>query len=479
LSSSDLFDAAAEDGRDLFSRKKAAQRIWARDTLVVLYGSATHAAAVDLESKFTEAALGHTQLADYRNFAHGRHHWLAKHGGTSAILAFSDESDRVLASKTLSLVPKGIPVARLDFSGEFLQVMMASLLTTLHIVGWAGEARQIDPGRPGVPEFGRRLFRLAVRRSSPRSSDGGTSPTDAAAIERKTGLPIRCLRDRGDLLFWQQALAAYKGHLADARFGAAVFDYDGTLVDARERFASPRQDVARELTRFLRGGLLVGIATGRGVSVRRDLRSCIPKTLWSKLIVGYYNGAEVASLDEDTVPDGTKTVSGELAGLNDALSAHPELRSVATISPRRWQITVEPKALAPENRLWDIVNQIVQLHGPQGISVVRSSHSIDVLAPGISKASVLRRVSEACSRKSRQAVLKIGDRGRWPGNDFVLLREPYSISVEEVSVDPATCWNLAPPGHRGVQVALSYCRSLQRAPNSDGWRFVMSRLVTP
>ena len=42
----------------------------------------------DLESKFTEAALGHLQIADYRNFAHGRHHWLAKRSETSAILAF-------------------------------------------------------------------------------------------------------------------------------------------------------------------------------------------------------------------------------------------------------------------------------------------------------------------------------------------------------------------------------------------------------
>lgn len=47
------------------------QPAWARRTTLVLYGPTTHIGAVDLESKFTEAALGNLQVADYRNFAHG------------------------------------------------------------------------------------------------------------------------------------------------------------------------------------------------------------------------------------------------------------------------------------------------------------------------------------------------------------------------------------------------------------------------
>jgi hypothetical protein len=55
-----------------------------RGTLVVLHGAATKPAAMDVESRFTEAALGNVQLADYRNFAHGRHHWLARHAETNS-----------------------------------------------------------------------------------------------------------------------------------------------------------------------------------------------------------------------------------------------------------------------------------------------------------------------------------------------------------------------------------------------------------
>jgi hypothetical protein len=48
--------------------------MWERRTTVVLHGPATRVGAIDLESKFTEAALGNLQVADWRNFAHGRHH---------------------------------------------------------------------------------------------------------------------------------------------------------------------------------------------------------------------------------------------------------------------------------------------------------------------------------------------------------------------------------------------------------------------
>jgi hypothetical protein len=73
--------------------------------------------AVDLESKFTEAALGNLQAADYRNFAHGRHHWLAKRGHESAVLALISEADRELAERTLNLIPREVPQARMYIDG--------------------------------------------------------------------------------------------------------------------------------------------------------------------------------------------------------------------------------------------------------------------------------------------------------------------------------------------------------------------------
>ena len=50
---------------------------------------------------------------------------------------------------------------------------------------------------------------------------------------------------------------------------------------------------------------------------------------------------------------------------------------------------------------------------------------------------------------------------RWPGNDASLLTEPHSLSVDEVSPDLRTCWNIAPSGYRGVQAVLAYLEALQ------------------
>jgi hypothetical protein len=70
-------------------------------------------------------------------------------------------------------------------------------------------------------------------------------------------------------------------------------------------------------------------------------------------------------------------------------------------------------------------------------------------------------------------VLCVGDRGQWPGNDFSLLTSPYALSVDEVSQDPTTCWNLAPPGHRGVRAALGYLAGLKKG--KGGLRLSLGR----
>ena len=99
-----------------------------RETMIVLYGLDTKSAAVDLESKFTESALGRIQLSDFRNFGHGRHHWLAKRNRESAVLALCSPGDLTLAEKTLSLLPKNIPRAIANFPQEFPDRSIAAMV---------------------------------------------------------------------------------------------------------------------------------------------------------------------------------------------------------------------------------------------------------------------------------------------------------------------------------------------------------------
>jgi fructoselysine-6-P-deglycase FrlB-like protein len=448
-----LLDAKSDT---LATWETEAKPLWSRSTTLVLYGPSARIGAVDLESKFTEAAVGNLQLADYRNFAHGRHHWLAKRSDISAVIALITDADQALAERTLDLLPQSIPQARFRLPGGAMATALLSLIAAFHICGWAGAARGIDPGRPGVPDFGRRLYNLPLPRSRSNTMSP-PSPRDAAAIERKAGNSIERLFLAGELPRWQSALNAFRSRMWKAQFAGVVVDYDGTVVDTRERFHPPVAAMSAELVRLLEAGAYVAVATGRGASVRRDLQTCIPAVLWSRVLVGYYNGAEIALLSEDGAPDGREETCAELAPLAAALRAQPELVGVSRQTDRPYQITLEATRALPEGRLWDLAQQVILLAGATHVCVTRSSHSIDILASSVSKLNVILKLQKIVGESP---LLTIGDRGRWPGNDYQLLRGPWSLGVDEISVDPNTCWNLAKSGQRGPAATLEYLHAL-------------------
>lgn len=432
--------------------------LWARSTTLVLHGPSTRIGAVDLESKFTEAAIGNLQVADYRNFAHGRHHWLAKRGEQSGVLAFITQTDRTLAERTLELIPVDIPRTRIMFEGGPSACALASLVAALRITGWAGFTRGIDPGRPGVPQFGRKLYNLPLPRSGQIATPHRLSPREAAAITRKSGVELDALAVSGELDRWREALSAFVHRLDEAHFSGLVLDYDGTVVDTRKRFKPASPDIIAELVRLASTGTKIAVATGRGRSVRRDLQSSLPASLWPQILIGYYNGAEVASLDDERAPHGESIPCAALLPLAEALRRQPELAKCARQEDRPFQITLEATRVMPESRLWDLAHQVILMAGAEGVSVTRSSHSVDIVATGVSKLNVINRLRESIGDAP---ILAIGDRGRWPGNDYELLREPFALGVDEISVDPATCWHLGEPGQRGPAATLDYLKALK------------------
>ena len=431
--------------------------LWTRSTTLVLHGPSTRIGAIDLESKFTEAALGHIQIADYRNFAHGRHHWLAKRSETSAVLAFITTADRALAERTLDLIPAGVPQARIEFDGGPSAVAIASLLAALRITGWAGRTRRIDPGRPGVPEFGRKLYKLRLPHPNRVAKLPHLTSRETAAIARKAGIAPGSLTTLGELDRWRDALADFLTRLRNARFAGIVLSYDGTMVDTRCRAKPADPEMVSELARILEAGVHIGIATGRGKSVRCDLQRRLPRALWPLVLVGYYNGAEVASLDDDSIPDGSKNVCNSLQPLADALRHHLGFYECVHQEDRPFQITLEATCVMPVSRLWDLTSQVIHTTGTHGVAAMRSSHSVDIVALGVSKLNVVRRLHEMVGD---EPILAIGDRGHWPGNDYELLSQSFALGVHEVSADPATCWNFGGPGQRGPAVTLEYLSAL-------------------
>lgn len=432
-----------------------------RQTLVVLHGSTTQPAAADLESRFTEAALGNVQLADYRNFAHGRHHWLARRADETAILILSGPEDKAAAERTASLLPKFIPCLHLRFS-HGIAGMVSAVLHSIYL-GWiSGKLQGIDPGRPKVPQFGRRLYHL---RSIPKSPLNGfaISAFEANAIERKTGLTVPTLYTRNQLDEWRNHFRTFSKRLTKASFNGVIFDYDGTLCGTAERCSGLRKEVVAGLVGLLRAGVHVGIATGRGKSVKSELRAKIrQRSLQKRIMIGYHNAGEIGLLDDDDVPPSVSPLDESLTPIEATLAAHCFITLHSRMEAKGRQITLETNSSHVMQDLWECVSGIVRHHADAGVQLVQSTHSIDVLAPGVSKQSLIVALAERIRLDERDpVVLCIGDRGRWPGNDFDLLAHSYALSVDESSADPTTCWNLAPPRSRHVDACLHYLRHFE------------------
>lgn len=87
--------------------------------------------------------------------------------------------------------------------------------------------------------------------------------------------------------------------------------------------------------------------------------------------------------------------------------------------------------------------------------MVRSKHSVDILAAGINKSRLIAHIIQSFKVEPYQ-VLTMGDEGAWPGNDSELLEHRFSLSVDLPSRRLDRGWKLAPPHKRGVDATLWY-----------------------
>lgn len=428
-------------------------------TFNVLYGGWSKPVAMDIESKLTEAALANTLLADFRNFGHGRHHWFDKKRSNSAIVALVTSEEEQLATKTLLQLPKDIPVLKINTEKRDAASSIELLVKSFHLVKKIGQLRRIDPGRPGVPGFGSKLYHLSYISFYKKADTIANTPH--LEIQRKIRPENIMDLPRHELKKWVAHYKRFTDRLQKTHFGGIVLDYDRTLCSDDNRLTGPEKEIVSELTRILKAGFLIGIVTGRGSSVRKDLRNSIAKKYWNNVFIGYYNGAEIANLDDDKSPDrseGEDLVFIEIKKLlvQAGLEKHIE------VTQRAFQLTIE----CSDATDWDLIKPIVYQKSMtvrnSGFMILESSRSLDIIKrPEVSKLNMIDYLKhELGLRKLPKECLCIGDKGRWPGNDFELLNTPYSLSVNEVSLDPNACWNLAPLGIRNTEACLLYFKAI-------------------
>lgn len=434
-----------------------------KDTWIVLYGGWGLPAAIDAESKFSESALKNIQVSDYRNFAHGRHYWLCKRTETTGIIALITPQERDIAERTLSLVPKGIPILRLSTQISGPVGSLELIIKVLFLVYVAGISEGVDPGKPNVPIFGREMYHLRPSKNSVcyLKSQHVTDQKIRAITLKSNYHSFEEIEDN-ELDFWNNSFIRFITKLESTTFGAIVFDYDGTICDPRDRYVGLGKNVSKELMRLLENGIIIGIATGRGKSVREDIRKVIPKKYWEQVLIGYYNGSDIAFLDDDMHPDKSKPIDSTLISIKYLLESDQRLHNLVKFEYRPKQISVELVKPHLYNVTKNILLDIINKSRIVGVQVLESSHSIDILAPGISKLKLVDECKKLAKNiRNSETILCIGDKGKWPGNDYELLSTPYSLSVDTVSSDPDSCWNLSKMGQRGVQTALYYMEHLE------------------
>lgn len=421
-------------------------------TTSVLFTASLKPAATDIESRFVEAALGNVHATDLRNFGHGRHHWFAKRADETGIIALIGDGQTVLADRTLALLPKAIPRARFDFKGEHDLQAFAGLITSLYIAASAGLKRGIDPGKPGVPEFGRKLYHLGppVRRKSRK-----TDSVDIAAW-RKQRASASAAGSPDD---WWTICRRGIDHLASAKITGVVFDYDGTLCETHRRYEPLPTDVTDALRKLLKQGALLGIATGRGGSAAERMRETIPEPYWDRVLVGYYNGAVIAPLSESLAPSSADSVNPDFARLEEGLRTIPRFRDATFRSNANQLSFALPVLMEPLTAVRETA-KLVEKFALKAV-VACSSHSIDVTLGRAKKTNVVDALRRHANADRDAVVLRIGDKGRWPGNDADLLDDPFGLSVDEVSHSTDSCWGISPRGVLGVQATLYYLSRLR------------------
>lgn len=418
---------------------------------IVLYGVSGEPVAWDLESKLTEAALGSALLSDYRNFGHGRHHWFAKCKRNSCIIALISPIEKDLATKTINGMPSDVPVIYLETELEMPYATIDLLVQAFRFVNDLGDARGIDPGCPGVPSYGRLLYNLNYFKLTNR-----IMPNEKiidVAVHRKLGATVE-----NNVLLWEyysDACKRFVYRLNRGNYNTIAFDYDGTLSakDHTSRYKDSLCDEIKDaIQKLLECGIEIRVATGRGKSVGNSFKNSFDKKYWPQIKVGYYNGACILTLGEEKKLEEwqNKPFDKELKTMEDELKRRlPEQCIRYRFEERSRQLSIEGDMTSEESQIvYEICCEIIWDKLLKDIRVWRSSHSMDIV--------VHREVSKLHVIEDPHHTLCIGDYGSMGGNDYELLTSWASLSVDKVSRNANSCWNIAPSGVYGLEATLYY-----------------------
>ncbi len=431
-----------------------------RGALTVIYSPLLKAIATDLESKLSEGALLHTQLADLRSYAHGRHLWLADRPQDCTVLALVEPTLNGLWEGMRSKFPSGIPTLTMPLSGADPVHLIVGLVAEMHFVAAVSRELGKDPGRPDVPSYGREIHNANLRDVIPLPQAAG--PAEEQSKYEVLGAHWPSQRDHGTM---RRAALAFADTIRARRFKAVVFDYDGTLCSSQSKDNPPPPDVVKHLIRLVHAGIIVGIASGRGGSIQTCLEEVMPKDVLPKIQLGLYNGGWISPAN--TPPESSQETSEFLSHVTRIVVRLKSL-GVPILSHRTthpYQVSVRFHEGLATDAMWFVIADALRQAGLDLSTLVRSKHSVDILAKGVSKSLLVADIIQK-DKVDPYEVLTMGDQGAWPGNDAALLEHRFSLSVDMPSRRLDRGWKLAPAEKRDIDATLWYLEHMKEEEGS-------------
>ena len=235
-------------------------------------------------------------------------------------------------------MPKEVSSIKLDSRRNDSYNIVELLYKSFLLVDSIGKIKGIDPGRPSIPKFGRKLYHLNYK-----SFLGEQSSKDALkqlAIRRKllsAGENIRSVSEK----HWAKDYEVFSKKLRSGKFVAIAVDYDGTICSEDNRFIGISPNMSRSINRILKNGFIFCVVTGRGKSVRDDLQKTIDSRYWDSVIIAYYNGSEIGFLEDKSLPDLTREPEVSLVKIHNLIKKDKNLRRLTESTLRPRQLTVE------------------------------------------------------------------------------------------------------------------------------------------
>ena len=442
--------------RDADQRRRLAERwsgLRATDTLIVVADPLLRPMASLIDTSLWEAALCPVQTTDLRNLAHGRHAWLHHRLAETALLVLTGDSSRTAWSRIDEVLPQGLRRTVSDHGGCGRLENALALIDGLATIEAIGETLGVDPGKPGIGEFGRAIY-------DDRSLEelaGGLPPN----VRHKRAAIAKADSRRGGGTSLGLIGSARLKALGETDVGGVVFDYDGTIVSTDGRFDVPDQKIVDELLRLHRAGLRIGIATGRGGSAGEDLRKVLPAEILPSIVIGYYNGGHVRTADIDIKLDPPVADPG-ITATAAWLDRQDELFAEKRFKAGPLQIGVDMHHLRHPFRFGLDLAGCPQVASGK-VRICASGHSFDIVPSTSCKTVVVKAMRQGLPPDA--AILCFGDSGAASGNDHALLAHPHGISVGEVCGAPEGCWSLFGGATTGPKALLIALRALVASPS--------------